>query len=332
MATYYCLSIVPLAVRSVIKRRFLAILATGLCLLASCTRGLSPEEKKQIETLRAELEEVQKEVALAKGEELRYEGGLLKSLIRVRIEVIKTTEALIQQRIKAIESKSPVSIQTQASKPDTTRADLLAAEIKIQEAKLREAEIEANKYSGGLIHALALTTTATQAQTLAMLRQQYLVAKLGLAIPTVTADTSPRPEIIGPTSPDSAKKQPRDKKLEDEVILVSLVRKEFTKQDYQDFIFFRLDYTASGLDKPARAIKGVLNLSDLFGESKFKLRWTIDKPIKPGEVISERGTGFKFNQFTDSHQWVRATQIADMKVTFTVTNILYQDGTRRDFE
>jgi hypothetical protein len=62
------------------------------------------------------------------------------------------------------------------------------------------------------------------------------------------------------------------------------------------------------------------------------IRRTIDKPIKPGVTIEEKGMGFKFNQFSDPHQWVRATQVSEMKTPFTVNSILYQDGTRRDIE
>ena len=317
------------------KLHRIGVIAISLLVVFSCSHGLDPEERKQVETLRSELEGVRKEVAAAQTEVSKYAGGLVQSLLLTRIEILKTTEALIQQRVQAIEGKAPVSIQTLASKEDPDRAEKLASEIDKQEVRLREAEIEAGKYSGGLIHAIALSTVATQAQTLAMLRQQFLVSKLGLSVPTYKTDISPqtpsnKEDTASPAAVDN--KPPKNKKIEDEIISVNLVRKEFTKQDYQDFIFFNLQYTASGLDKPARAIKGLLNLNDLFGEKKFVLRWTIDKPIKPGEAIEEKGNGFKFNQFIDSHQWVRATQISDMKTTFTVSSILYQDGTRRDFE
>ncbi|WP_169704420.1 hypothetical protein [Candidatus Kuenenia stuttgartiensis] len=319
------------------KRQMIGVLSISLSLLFlfACSHGLGPEEEKQVETLRSELEVVHKEVVAAQSELSKYTGGLIQSLLLVRIEIIKTTEALIQQRIQAIEGKAPVSIQTLASKQDPDKAEKLAAEISKQEAKLREAEIEAGKYTGGLLHAIALSTVATQAQTLAMLRQEFLVCKLGLSFPTYKTETSlPMPSNKEVTaSPPAVDNKPlKNKKLEDDIISVNLVRKEFTKQDYQKFIFFNLQYSASGLDKPARAIKGLLNLNDLFGETKFVLRWTIDKPIKPGETIEEKGTGFEFNQFIDSHQWVRATQVSDMKTTFTVNSILYQDGTRRDFE
>jgi hypothetical protein len=85
-------------------------------------------------------------------------------------------------------------------------------------------------------------------------------------------------------------------------------------------------------DKPARAIKGVLHLQDLFGESKMKLNWSIDKQLEPGAIITEKGTGFKFNQFMSEHQWVRATDVDNMTVRFTVQSILYIDGTRKDIE
>ena len=319
------------------KRQMIGVLSIffSLLFLFACSNGLDPEEKKQVEILRSELEGVHKEVVAAQSELSKYTGGLIQSLLLVRTEILKTTEALIQQRIQAIEGKSPVSIRTLASKQDPDKAEKLAAEITKQEAKLRKAEIEAGKYTGGLLQAIALSTVATQAQTLAMLRQEFLVCKLGLSVPTYkTATGAPKPSNREVTaSPPAMDNKPlKNKKLEDDIISVNLVRKEFTKQDYQEFIFFNLQYSASGLDKPARAIKGLLNLNDLFGETKFALRWTIDKPIKPIETIEEKGTGFKFNQFIDSHQWVRATQVSDMKATFTVNSILYQDGTRRDFD
>jgi len=317
------------------KLRIIGVLLISLLLSFSCNLGLNPEEREQVEILHSELEKVDKEVVAAQAELSNYGGGLIQGLLLARIEILKTTEALIQQRIQAIEGKAPVSIQTLASNQDLDRAEKLATEINKQEVKLREAEIEAGKYSGGLLRALALSTVATQAQTLAMLRQQFLISRLGLSFPTYKIDTSsqtPSNKEINASPVAVGKNLPKSKKLEDDIISVNLIHKDFTKQEYQEFIFFNLQYTASGLDKPARAIKGLLNLNDLFGERKFALRWTIDKPIKPGETIEEKGQGFKFSPFVDSHQWVRNTQISDMKTTFTVSSILYQDGTRKDFE
>lgn len=113
---------------------------------------------------------------------------------------------------------------------------------------------------------------------------------------------------------------------------MTLLRKQYATQDYQDYVFFDIVFNAKGLDKPARAIKGVLRFTDLFGEQKFAVKWTIEKPIAPGTTHTEKGSGFKYNRFIDSHQWVRSTERENMKVKFRVDNILYQDGTTRAFD
>jgi len=119
--------------------------------------------------------------------------------------------------------------------------------------------------------------------------------------------------------------------VEYEVVEVKILKKRFAEQEYQEYIFFDLEFSATGLDKPARAIKGTLNLADLFGEVKMRVSWSVDDPLQPGGTVTERGTGFKYNQFMDDHRWVRATSQNDMTATCRVESILYQDGTRRDF-
>ena len=46
--------------------------------------------------------------------------------------------------------------------------------------------------------------------------------------------------------------------------------------------------------------------------------------------IKVRDTGFEYNKFIDRHQWARSTKLKNMKATFTVQSIIYQDGNRRD--
>lgn len=322
------------------RREIIVIRKVILCsiciaaLLGACTRSLSPEEQALVQALRTELEATKKEVAAAEAQYTQYSGGLIKVLIGLRLEVLKTNEALIQQRIHAIESGARVTIQTAATKPDPERAKQLEAELTKQELKVSEAEGKASAYSGGLVGAMALMSVATERNTLAMLRQQYLIAKHGLAFVAQdsTAPTSLPPAVeAAATEPGRDTKDPEEE-LREQILDVALLRKQYTKQDYQDYIFFDIAFTAKGLDKPARAIKGSLRFTDLFGEQKFALRWTVEKPIAPGASYTEKGSGFKYNQFTDSHQWVRNTEKDNMKVKFRVDSILYEDGTTRDFE
>ena len=175
---------------------------------------------------------------------------------------------------------------------------------------------------------------ATHEQTLAMLRQKYLILKYGIAIPHIKIpNVDKATQTIADRGKDSTKAQKfDDRNIANEIISVNLLKKHYKKQDYQDYMFFDLSFQAVGLDKPARAIKGVLNFEDLFGEVKLRLKMTIDEPITPGGNILLRGHGFEYNQFTSSHKWVRGTDLKDMKASFTVLNIIYQDGTKKDLD
>lgn len=86
-----------------------------------------------------------------------------------------------------------------------------------------------------------------------------------------------------------------------------------------------------GLNKPTRAVKGLLEFTDLFGEVKFRIGLTLNERLEPGRPFTQRGIGFEYNQFMAEHQWMRGTDKADMKVLFRVTNILYADGTAETF-
>lgn len=311
--------------------------STVVVLLVACSKSLSPEDRALVQTLRTELEVTKREITAAELQNAAYTGGMIKALVTMRLEFLKTNEALIQQRIQAVESGTKISVETVATKPDAERAKQLETELAKQEQKATEAEAKAGLYSGGLIGVMALMGAATERNSVAMLRQQYLIAKYGLASPalahapvaTMAGDTK-----VASAAPAAKNSNPgtSEDKLREQILDVTLLRKEYAKQDYQDFMFLDTSFNAKGLDKPARAIKGTLRLTDLFGEQKFGIKWTIDKPIAPGDTQIERGSGFKYNQFTDSHQWVRATAKENMKAIFRVDSILYEDGTMRNFD
>lgn len=307
----------------------------AVALLAACTRSLSLEEQAQVQALRTQLEATKTEVIAAEVQNAQYASGLVKALISLRLEILKTNEALIQQRIHAIESGSKVTVETVATNADPERAKQLEAELTKQELKVSEAEVKASLYSSGLVGAMAVIGAATERNSLAMLRQQYLIAKHGLASPQQGPATSTPAQASESVSGDIAAgstSYDADVELREQILDVTLLQKQYAKQDYQDYVFFDVAFNAKGLDKPARAIKGVLRFTDLFGEQEFALKWTIEKPIAPGTTYTEKGSGFEYNQFTDSHQWVRNTDKENMKVKFRVNNILYQDGTTRTFD
>lgn len=167
--------------------------ATALVLLlAGCGHKLSPEEKQQLATVTTQLRATQEEVAAAQQTYDRYGEGLLKVLSAARLEILKTNAALLTQRANALESGAKITVLLHATKEDPARAAQLLAEVETERAKLAAAKADAEKYGGGLVQALAQVSVATHENTVALLEQQYLLAKYGFALPTSAPADPPK--------------------------------------------------------------------------------------------------------------------------------------------
>lgn len=162
------------------------LIATAAFTSGCLKKDLTPEEKAAVEILRTELAASQEDLSDAKEKDAALSGGLVKALVAVRVEVLSTNTALLQQRINALESGSPVEQVTKISAADPELAKQLESEISESRKDLNEAKIEALSY-GGLVGAMKAASVATKEQTLAMLQQRYLSAKYGLNAP----DTKP---------------------------------------------------------------------------------------------------------------------------------------------
>lgn len=149
----------------------------------SCAQELTPAQKQVVTDLKGDLARVRKDIEDAERENQRFAGGLVKSLIAVRLEVLKTNAALIEQRLHTIEGGAKTVVVINSVKSDPQRAVVLAKEIESQKEKVAAARAGADRYGGGLVQALAETTFVTAGNTLAMMEQQYFVAKYGIAMP-----------------------------------------------------------------------------------------------------------------------------------------------------
>jgi hypothetical protein len=304
-------------------KRTAAVVA--LVIVAACgPHKLTPEEQEQVDSLKADVVTLQAEIK--KAEELEGR-GLIGALAGMRVQTLKNTEAMLKQRIAALETGAKLKIEpVPATKPDTERVAKLEQDLAAQEKKVEAAERRAED-AGGLVGAMAMMTVETERSSAAGLRAQLLAAKYGL--PALTAVGAKSPEA---DAPDDRKPASAIGSLRDSILTVGLLSKRLTKNGYEDFVLTNLEFAATGLDKPARAIKGVLYFNDLFDEPRFKLNWTIDDPVEPNQVIQTSGEGFEYNQFMDDHQWVANTAAKDMRLSYRVSSILYADGTRRDFD
>ena len=100
---------------------------------------------------------------------------------------------------------------------------------------------------------------------------------------------------------------------------------------FEDHIWFDCIYVLASDAKATRAIKGVIEFADLFGDVKFRLNTTLNEPLTPGQSLPQPGVGFTYNQFMAEHQWMLATTLKDMKSSFKALNILYADGASESF-
>ena len=149
------------------------------------TRRLSMEENELNLNLNQELEEINNEIDSAIQEDAKYDGGLIKALIGVRLETLRTNRALVNQMLLALNSGVQVTIVYNSSDPDPEKVSKLTNDIKNQETIIAEARANAAQYSGGLIQAIYLEAVATGENTLIMLQQQYYLAKYGQITPVI---------------------------------------------------------------------------------------------------------------------------------------------------
>src|SRR5262245_3269675 len=214
-----------------VRRSPLLVLGLLILLLgAACRFTPSPEDQAKIDALEVELKAVKAEVAVAEEKNSGLAGGLVKALVEVRLEVLKTTEALIQQRIQAIASGARVTATVAGSQADPKLAQSLEADIKKQRDELKVAQADAAQYSGGLVGTMKQATVATQEQSLAMLRHRYLAAKYGLpvaapAAPAGAASTADAKPTVKPTA------GARSEDLAKNIVTVRLLRKRYAERD-----------------------------------------------------------------------------------------------------
>lgn len=163
------------------KKIAIACFVSSLFLVGCGPQDLTPEQKQQVDGLKVELSQVVSDISDAKSEDQKYSSGLIKWLIKTRLEVLETNKALLQQRINAIESGAKIETVISAVKPDLNSAASILKDIDGLKVEIDSAKKDASQYSGGLVLAMKAAAIATQEQTLALLQQRYLSAKYGLA-------------------------------------------------------------------------------------------------------------------------------------------------------
>lgn len=110
----------------------------------------------------------------------KYTGGLIKTLIEVRGQILSTTRAMLDQKRSAFRRFIPIKyeIDGNAYNPPENKQELLESirdSIAETQSEITDVQRENGKYSGGLIKSMILMRLAMLENTLAFLKQRELL-------------------------------------------------------------------------------------------------------------------------------------------------------------
>jgi hypothetical protein len=159
-----------------------------------------------IESVSADIAQLDKDIAEAEADAARYEGGLVHVLALARAETMKLTRAIMQNRIEAQRGGAVVEISVPATPPDPERAAAVLQEIEAQKSVIEQTEREAAAGSG-LVGALAQSRVQTEKLTLATLKATWFQAQYGMMLPAAMPEGAPAPS---PESEQPAQEKPAD--------------------------------------------------------------------------------------------------------------------------
>ena len=164
-------------------------------------------ETPSTKELEGDLAEVKAAITTAQDEVAQYKGGLIKTQIELRVQILKNTEAMLEQKRKSILRSIDLdyTIDGKAYK-NYTEKQLKSLEVDIQSTKseIIKQQTEADKYRGGLIKTMQLTAVAIARVTLANLEMRYLTARHGIPLfapetetTRASPGTAPKKEPVG---------------------------------------------------------------------------------------------------------------------------------------
>src|SRR5262249_8715993 len=128
-----------------------------------------------------------------------YSGGLIRSQIALRLSILETTRAMLQQKQKSWLRRISLQYPLAGSPTACASASQLGgidSEIAAAKDRIDDARREASRYSGGIVLSLIEAGRAQDQLTLASLEPAKVAARYGIPFvtPRDTATTpAPRP-------------------------------------------------------------------------------------------------------------------------------------------
>lgn len=168
--------------------------------LAAAFPAFDAVAQAQTDPLDSSLAEVRTQIRAADTDRAQYGSGLILTQIELRLSVLRSTEAMLdQKRLALLHGISVVWHDSVPSRGLTQdERERIAREAEAARAQVTAAEREAALYSGGLIQTMALVRVATAKVTLAVLDEQRVLAEAGIPLRLPVQGTQPSGAPAGP--------------------------------------------------------------------------------------------------------------------------------------
>jgi hypothetical protein len=179
-----------------------AILA-ALVFLVGVIAFVILESPPSAEDLDADIATIRQGVKQASDARQKYEGGAIKAFMDLNHEILVTTESMLQQKRLSVLRHIKIDYRIDGKVLQPASAETLKAiESERAEAqrKADAAQAEVERYSGGLVQAMALMKAETEKLSVSVLNLKYYSAKygMGLALPSFA------PDSLTPSAPKEA--------------------------------------------------------------------------------------------------------------------------------
>jgi hypothetical protein len=182
-------------------RVLLAIsMAVTACLVAILAVFL---QEPQVSTLEIDRDRsaLASEISATQAESEKYESGLIKSLIEVRLATERNTLAMLDQKraslIRRIALNYRVDGQTLHEASDQ-ELNMILEDLSQAEKKATASKVEAERYTGGLVQAIALMKAETDEMSVSQLRLKFYSAKHGIPMPLPDLSENSKPPAKPP--------------------------------------------------------------------------------------------------------------------------------------
>ena len=127
----------------------------------------------------------------------------------------------------------------------------------------------------------------------------------------------------------------KEAEIQDGDVVVRLIGKEDVEKDSSKWIFnsysnLKFEIT-NNTDKDIQGIEGKLKIMDLFGKEILTAGCDFTgHTIPAGETVVNDDLSFEINEFINEHMKLYTTAYEDLKSEYTVTQIVFTDGTVKE--